>query len=880
MTTKKFMSGKPASIDGVAPQACAPKSYTTYATPGTAASDSKTAAQVKPEVKTNDNSGIGGGRGLVNPPTVSPSTPNAYAHEPNSVSSSQSTTSSTNFDEKVKLKLDFRPNILDNFDAITYHLKLFITSPEVSSSGNIFDVENQVIIAETGITDLTIDNLEVKSITAPSVEAGTGTSTVIKFEIIEPSGANLIDNLFYQSLALGIGNWAVMPIYLQLQFRSRDPDSSAPNYSTNGELSSLKWLWPLKLSDIKANVTHAGTNYEFQAIYYNEFAQSNAVSTLTHSVTLSSIKTFGQAMTELQNKLNEEQLLKLFTSYSVPDTYKIVVDPKLAGEKIRMNKDNTDSMRNDGFSEFGDKSATFTHGVSIDKIVDTLLAHTEKYQKILHGSSVAGGNGKTANELPGQMKKLWRVITETRPLQFDPLRVMIANEYTFYIIEYDIGLLETISEQTSAPPITLEAQKKRLYTYANNQILKKKYNYLFTGLNDQILNFDVTINNAFAMSMARIGGIYTNTAMSDIGPVNHNHAEEEKRITEIISKTISFQNKSKNSDESARAKNLEETKKSIEASNLPDYQKARYITLLDKTKPESRLSYLEEVQNAGGIELDGQLAKSRLNATIISKPSTEKITNKQLNFISDIDYRSPEAISAHTRFIENSKGKLRPIARYENMQDRQIGMGLESSSNSGIQKLSSAFSVALHSGLDSSFQTLKMTIKGDPHWLSPQPYKDGEARLFNSRKPVDEAIEWIKNAHFRVADSVNIYGTDNFILIRFRTPRVFEGSNTEDVKDVETLSGVYKVTELTSKFSSGKFTQDITCIVDPEIRLADISDQIEEDASKRDTESTASQLTENTRSLPTTSIQGDRLSQPASATINEKIPKIRIPNGQ
>ena len=114
------------------------------------------------------------------------------------------------------------PNILDNYDTITYHWKLFIVSPESTANGAILDVKNQTIIAESGVTDLTIDKVEIGGVVTPSAEGGTGTSTIVKFEIIEPSGAAMLDKLFYEAISLGVGNWAVMPLYLQLEFRARD----------------------------------------------------------------------------------------------------------------------------------------------------------------------------------------------------------------------------------------------------------------------------------------------------------------------------------------------------------------------------------------------------------------------------------------------------------------------------------------------------------------------------------------------------------------------------------------------------------------------------------------------------------------------------------
>lgn len=859
MASKDFMAPKSPTSTSTTTTTCGPKSYGTPARPGEAAAIESSKPEKKPEINSAGVSTAGAGRGFVNPPFVKPD--NTYQHETNNVVPSSNTTSTTDNFGAVNINAQFIPNVLDNYDAVTYHFKLFICDPESSSTGDVLNLDNQIIIAETGVTDLTIDKVEVRAIATPSVESGTGTATNVKFEIVEPSGAGLVDKIFYQSVALGIGNWAVMPVYLQLEFRGRSPDTSSPDDGSPGSLASLKWLWTLKVSRIKANVTHVGTRYEFEAIVYNDFAQSNAIFTTQHNVVLNDLDNFADAIGELQNKLNADQLLKLIDNYSIPDSFKFVVDPKIANYRITPPNNNTNPQRNDSFDS-NYKNATFQAGTAVDKIIDTLLAQTDEFQKSMLNAKTPGSEGTDMNAEPTQMKKFWRIITETRPLKFDPRRQDIAKEFTIFIVEYDIGILDQNVFQTTAGSTTIEAQRKRLMTYVQKAILKKKYNYIFTGLNDQIINFDITINNAFANSQARFGGIYLNPSMHDKGPVTHEHAKEEAEVTAALSRAISFQNSAKTTN-SAGAKAAEaDARQKIESSNLDDATKQRYLTLLSQSKPEGRLAYLNSIQAAGGIENNGDLNKTRNEAKKLSTPVTERITQQQFNFISDVNIKSADAQSAYTKFMENSKGKLRPIARIETLQDRQIGMGIESNSNSGIQKLSTMFSVALHSGLDSSFQKIKLTIKGDPFWIAPQPYRSNTEKIFNSLKPIEEAIDWIKNAHFRAIDAANILGTDNFILVRFRTPQVYQGSalenNADDNTDVETLSGVYKVLVIYNRFEGGKFTQELECMLDPEINILNISQQIEEDAKKKDQEAEPSQLTEKVN-IPSTAYTKPRI---------------------
>lgn len=787
---------------------------------------------------------------------LSTSQDSTQASQSTFVHNTQNVVANGDGDSVVNLSTAFVPNILDNYDVVTYHWKFFMVDNDSASSGDIFNVAAQTIIAESGVSDLTIDKVNLRSISTPSVESGTGTSTQVKFEIVEPAGAGLIDKIFYQSLALGIGNWNVMPFYLQLQFRGRTPLTSEADDGP-GTIGGLRWIYPIKITNIKANVTTVGTRYEFECIIYNEYAQSNTVFSLQHPVVLNELSTFQDAMMKLVQQLNDDQFYQCIDYVGIPDSYKIIVDPAIQQYSITPPTNNSNTARNNGYVTFEGKTATFVQGTGIDKIVDALLSNTNEYQTKLLGAQVPGADGQNMNAETSQMKDFWRVITETRPLKYDPRRNDYAREYRIYVISYKIGILDQDTFQDAAPPTTLDAEKKRLMTYIRNNILKKKYNYIFTGLNDQIWNFDIKINNAFAVAVNRMGGIYFNSAMADKGVVNQNNSILEADVTAKIQRAISFQNTADKASSTEAGVAMVQAVVAINTANTTLDEKARLLDLLNHSKPESRLQYVKDRQTTGGIADTFNLAKQ----------NAKNRANPDLTFISDVDPSSTAAKQAYQNYAQNIKGKLRPVARVEQLQQRQVGLGVDSNSNSGLQKLSSMFAVALHSSYDTSFASTTITIKGDPFWLFPQPYTDsGSAtRIYHSlESSADQAaaIAYIKNAQNTVNNAVNIYGSDNFIIIRFRTPRVFTfdanpDSNNPNV-DVETFSGVFKVVSITSTFDTGKFQQELHCLLDYNINILNFMDQIEGNAKKQDVPATPEDLTQS-QQIPSTAIIEPRI---------------------
>ena len=732
-----------------------------------------------------------------------------------------------------EVKLAFEPNLLDNYDAVTYHFKLFMVSLADSSTGNVLDPQAQVIIAESGVSDLTIDKVEFDAIAVPSIEAGTGTQISVKFEIVEPSGAGLLDKMYYESIDLGIGNWAVMPLYLQAEFRGRDPKTSNSDADGSpGSLGNLRWLWTLKMNNIQASVTEVGTRYTFSAILYNEHAQSNSVSSIQHNISLTNIDTFQDAMNELADKINKDQLLKLIDNYSKPDVYKFVIDPKIAGFHINKENSNADPSRNGEFDKFDGKSANFSTGTSLDKIVDTLLSHTVEYQKLIAGAPAPGAEGAPAADEPSQMKLVWRMITESRPIVFDKRRNDNAIEFTYFIVAYDIGILDVNVFQTTN--ITPEMARKRTSNYAEKALLKKKYNYIFTGLNDQIKSFDLTLNNSYATALTRYGGVYLNAGAADKGVVQHDNSEEEKQATDSLRKLISLQN-----DATTTAKQLisatDDYKSKVAAAKLPADTVANYEMLISAARPENKLNlgiYSENYNVTSGTSIN----KASFNARQLAKPINDNVPA----FVSDVNVQSSNTLTMYNQYLAGKSpgGDMRPVAFREANQNSAVGAGAESASNSGLTKLASIFSSALHSTVDVNLVSIKLTIKGDPFWLFPQPIQDNNSVIFNTLKSPADAIDFIKRGQHILPNAVNIHGADNFILIRFRTPRIFNTStNDGDVDpftEVEMFSGIYKVLTIKSRFEMGAFVQDLECQLDNVIKLSDISALIELDAGNQD----------------------------------------------
>jgi len=705
----------------------------------------------------------------------------------------------------------FESNPLDNYDLSTYHFRFFMVSTAAQNTGDWINPTYQTVIAETGISDIVIDDVSIRTLAGPTHETGTGTSTELTFKLTEPAGARLMDDMYYASLQLGIGNWNKSPYYIELSFRARSPSISAPVVSStdttpSGYIGGNRWVWPIAIKQIEAQVDKVGTIYTVSALLYDNIAQSDQYFVVQHNLVVDGksqnsptpkvINTVTDALSQLFQKINLDQVEKIVSGYTIPDFYEFEIDPSLANLNLFPANDSINSSRSGNYYDAKSKSLHFSTGTSIDRMVDTILANTEYFQKLSKGSVTSQDNKSTNQTSMDDMKKLWRVLTYSWPIAFDPGRNNNANHFKIIIIPYQKGNLPSNTAQTSEAPVD---GKKRYDTYKQKGILKKQYNYLFTGLNDQVLNFDVKFNMAFTNTLARFDGIYYNSSSSNLGKNQHEALDAEQLAVESLVKLVRLKNSPDSSD--SDVKNAEQAAaNAVNSNKLSATQQAQYQKYLSVAKNPSRL-------NVSGI------------ATSAEQQNQQTIKNNPLQFVTQVQPQNSQYASKLTA------GQIKPVTFSEQPVETSLGYGIEQSYGPGKNQVSALFTQAMYQGIGGDLLRIKMTIKGDPFWIQPAPISR-DIMVFP--QPTVASVN-------RQYNTANFDTTDNFFLLRMRTPRLFvdppngpNGLNTMDpYTDVDTINGVYQVISVIHNFMNGLFTQEVEAIVDPVIDVSKFLKDIE-----------------------------------------------------
>jgi hypothetical protein len=768
--------------------------------------------------------------------------PNVYGSSQTPASNNANDANSFSFQTQLNenISISYQSNMLDKFDLPTYHFKFFMVGPEAQTNGTYLDPKNQVIIAESGISDYTIDDVEIDSTCQQSYESGTGTSNIFNFKITEPSGASLLDKMFYTALDLGIGNWVKSPFYLELSFRARDPKTSAPAGLGIGSgstglagttIGQMRWVWPIQISNMKANITKVGTIYDFSAAIYNEFAFNNVTSSVQQNIVLENVTTVGEAVNLLQQKLNRDAAKQLIQGYLVPDVYELTLEDSLINLPVVPLNNNKNSSRANSFNKLESKTFTFPPGTGIDNMINTILATTEYFQTKIKNSR---DPDSTEDVNDSALQQLWRIVPYSVPYKYDAGRQSNAHYIQYFIVKFDKGNLPPNATTTNDT-----YGRNRYNTYKKSGILRKKYDYIFTGLNDQVYEFNLEFNNGWAAPTSRFAGLYYNSSHKDPGIVHQDEIDKKAEALEAVSKYVTLFNDTRTTERDRNAARSEYEAK-IRVAQLSDDQLAAIQRYLDQAQNPDRA--LVSAKNI--------VARNAIDAGASPEISYAAPTR----FVSDQERLSQEAISSRADKIiaAGQDTTIRPVSSVSSATEKELSDGVEDKATPGRNYTSALFAQAMAQTAGGDYGNIKLKVKGDPYWLQPVPVTTTD---IVAPRPTVESIKT------KVETTANFNISTNFMLIRLRTPKIFNntGNNpTDPFTEVDTISALYSVNKVRSSFSKGTFMQDLEGSIDPPVEISKFLNEIEAEE-KALSEVPVTQFANNTfvNPVPTSAIRNN-----------------------
>ena len=420
------------------------------------------------------------------------------------------------------------PNWLSTVDSPVYRWTLYIVDNEIWNDPNKLGNDSSAlsskkafIIAQQGTTtEFSLDNFSAMSVVTPGQRHGNTTPGVIQFDLFENMGFTFLDK------ALRVGQILKKPAnlhsqnyILKLEFLGRDPVTSASTTFPG------VFFYPVKLNQIRSTTGPEGTRYNIIAWSMIKHAQTESVTDT--DITIKNIRTVGdltRGLVKAYNKGQTEVMNKADFDANKPppkqiaivfdDSSRVLTIPGTTTANIEKNLTLSEKIYND-LTNAADsaKQAASPHDADTSDV--TIERETSIPMKL---GDLIQKNCKEWIDWQLELKELGldAAIVVDSTYEYSEIaentytkKILYANVepilVTFTIKIYVSQTIPDNSVQKHAQnlkDIVFQQQK------INNTKIEKAYTFMYSGLNTEVLNYQIDVQNLYVVVNHPRGGQY------------------------------------------------------------------------------------------------------------------------------------------------------------------------------------------------------------------------------------------------------------------------------------------------------------------------------------------------------------------------------------
>ena len=438
----------------------------------------------------------------------------------------------------------------------TYHLKLFMAGDDFvfdkagSIQGLISQINGnsirQVIIAETGVTGYNIKSVEFETVYSQNEVTREQAATFLTMVITEPMGVSFLDALIAGAAYLNIFDYTKMNYFLMVSFTGYNSDAgpgAEGSYAGNPIkfpapfANGGQWLYVIKINTIEVKVNEGASVYTIQATFTDSepvIIEEKVLSTMTDGLTVSGA-TVGAMFTDFTTQLNakwQEKFLNIgntnqalmdFTIMTHPIPWANNRDPKDFSTLNAKPLDSSARSLTMNTNTNGIPTAHVPPGMTVNDFISSVIHATEEGQQVMvddpnpanPDTSAAPGSQPTPT---GSRKN---TLFSTEPLITVDAKDPKTGNYGKHIV---IHVTPTLSQTAILDPADRDAANNpavQRQKVADLPWLNKEYDYIFTGLNTEVIDFNIDFKLAWQAMIPKMGGIRAFAPNEAVGPQYH-----------------------------------------------------------------------------------------------------------------------------------------------------------------------------------------------------------------------------------------------------------------------------------------------------------------------------------------------------------------------
>lgn len=418
-------------------------------------------------------------------------------------------------DVPVRPVADFKPsgvtpNWYSTVDSPTYKLTLYVVHPNTFNNPTmladdqaVINRGDAVIISQSGVTRYAIDNLVMMSSIIPTASSSFASTGIFQFNIYEPLGFSLLDRISALGPSFGFLTMAEAKYVLKIEFLGLDA-TSALTKPYNGS-----YFYPFKINNISATSGAEGTTYDVVAANITQTAMLEAQ--VEMDVGVEGVNTVNDFLSNLEFKLNEYERdlregdrasLQNIKEYRVRLGNNVKSSSLMDGDVSVNNFDLGQSSFSTVGSSGGTGAGTSMGSNDVDlELRDTTITANSNIAEFIRDrlkKNVPSFNTHVKTNL--EENGIHPVIIVTPKIEYSP-ELDDSTLTSKSIITFEVDIYTTFSTVKMDSLSQLDdlgnaTRQQEIFRRINPYIVKK-YDYLYTGENTEVLNFDLQFQQLF-----------------------------------------------------------------------------------------------------------------------------------------------------------------------------------------------------------------------------------------------------------------------------------------------------------------------------------------------------------------------------------------------
>jgi hypothetical protein len=677
----------------------------------------------------------------------------------------------------------------------------------------------QVVLAQTGVTGYNIKSVEIESAIAPNEKTRMSNDSLITMTITESMGVGFQESILAAAIQLSVRNHLKSYFYLEMHFVAYDTNGNFVQNPVQALGIENRWIWQLAIRDIDVHIDAGGGTYTLAMVPFADLAYNQEIFLVPHKLTTSG-GTLGQFTTNFADALTKSWIARYNNTVTTYAFQWHKLSETLQGTFASGFDDPTKfstSFTSPDFSSIegldfsvinGVPNFVLQPGASIADFLNSVIMNCEACQKLgIDDPSI----GQVPGAAPGFRKVVcWRIEPDVKLTAYEAYTQQYYKTITYHIRPYytQLPIIDSQQSEVAAKPgVSFQA----LQDLVNQNLVQKRYDYIYSGLNIDVIDFDIHYNFQWNAIISKYAGALTNSDMlrpsarvSSSNTINSGVALQQSSQQLLASKINLAQQAQTNLTNAQTAQSAAQDKVSSLTAQI----------IGKDTGPSTGTASQQQQLAAAQADLTKQnnavTTAQTANLQALSQtsvPLSSVIKNGGSTIYAEALITQPAATTSTTSVSTISPTQISTVQAFRDADD-QAGTGTRQSINND-RSVFSAVMGQLNAPTSQTFYQIDIGVRGDPFWLGQtnlirlSEMRGGSPPASNKNIP-----DW--------------YIGNNCFLLHFRAPIGYGSDFAPDFRDSLVFNGVYMVSRIKHIFGGNDgFKQELTGLRLPLINTAD-----------------------------------------------------------